>query len=290
MTDDISRWLVEKAGVRVTICCESEASEQLLQPILEAIPARRIARGEEVGVRLTVAGEPGKWFLRDHQKSLKFSPARPGDLIYYLTDRLAFHLANNISVAHCLHAAAVAVNGNTLVIPANSGSGKSIFTAWLVANGFHYLTDELILFSGGELDALIRPLQIKSAGIDAVTPLLVDPDRAYKGNRVHALTAASLGGSVSAKQCHRISAMLFLKYRKNGAFIFEHISASAAGIALMSNHVNARNLEDHGFPEMMALIRETPCYHLEYSGFTSLATDFPQRLRAVLSGAAGDEG
>lgn len=82
-------------------------------------------------------------------------------MIYHLTDRIVFHLANNAKDVHCLHAACVAVGEQAIVIPANSGSGKSNFTSWLVANGFAYLTDKLILIDAQrKLEGVSRPIQM----------------------------------------------------------------------------------------------------------------------------------
>ena len=52
----------------------------------------------------------------------------------------------------------------------------------------------------------------------------------------------------------------------------------------MANHVNARNLEGHGFKAMMQMIRNTNCYALEYGGFDCLPNDFSQQLKTLVAG------
>jgi hypothetical protein len=57
-------------------------------------------------------------------------------------------LFNAYSRADCLtaiHAAAISKGDVCIVLPANSGSGKSTLTAALVASGYGYCTDELVL-------------------------------------------------------------------------------------------------------------------------------------------------
>jgi|GEM_PF-4063024 len=43
-----------------------------------------------------------------------------------------------------IHAAALAQDGNAVILSAQGGSGKSTLAAWLTADGFQYLTDEVI--------------------------------------------------------------------------------------------------------------------------------------------------
>jgi len=57
-------------------------------------------------------------------------------------------LLNAYSRTDCLtaiHAAAVSNDDTCIVFPASSGSGKSTLTAALIASGFQYCTDELVL-------------------------------------------------------------------------------------------------------------------------------------------------
>jgi hypothetical protein len=58
-------------------------------------------------------------------------------------------------LAYC-HAAAVGRNGQSLLMPGSSGMGKSTLTAFLVANGFSYLGDDITAI--GEEDSALLPL------------------------------------------------------------------------------------------------------------------------------------
>ena len=63
-----------------------------------------------------------------------------------------------------LHAGAVGWNGRSILIPGQSGAGKSSLTAWFVDKGFAYLTDELaILTADGAVAGLSRALMLKRA-------------------------------------------------------------------------------------------------------------------------------
>lgn len=226
--------------------------------------------------------ENGAWLLSDSTTEFVRELDLPGDLIYHLSDRIIFHLADKLSAYHCLHAAAVSLSDSACVIPAKSGAGKSSLTAWLVANQLSYITDELIMIDEQHcLTGIARPIQIKPSGIDVVRELLVTPNSLYEGKIANAITASMLGGSVASQESRRLGLFLFPRYSADSTFTLTKLSSAEAGLQLMSNHVNARNLKDHGFRAMMSLIRETPCYSLEYGGYDKLPSDFCDQLNEV---------
>lgn len=285
----MSKWLIERAGVQITVNAETPDSEELVKSVLKGMQLVPIE--ESRGIELTVSdvmreqGRTKVWRLWDDSNDSKRNIVNTGDLVYHLTDRIIFHFADKAEKAHCLHAAAVAMADNAIVIPANSGAGKSSFTAWLVANGFAYMTDELILINEGgdhRISGVARPIQIKSHGIDAVKPLLKHDDFMYFGKIANPLLPEGLGGVFSDVESHNLSMFIFPQYRKDSEFEFKKISGAEAGMALMGNYVNARNLEGHGFREMMSIIRKVPCYSLEYGGFDKLPTNFEETLKSII--------
>ena len=83
-------------------------------------------------------------------------------LAYILMNEVIFHCINYNSQQHALHAGAVHKGDKCFILPGKSGKGKSSVTAWLISNGFYYLTDELIfLSSDGKVIPLTRPINIK---------------------------------------------------------------------------------------------------------------------------------
>jgi len=276
----MTRWLIERAGIQITVRAKSAASKQLVEAALAGMRAVKVNKAQ--GVKLTVGGKAEDWQLRDHSNDVRRKIAHAGDLIYHLTDRIVFHVADQANNKHCLHAASVSQHNNALVIPANSGAGKSSFTTWLVAQGFDYITDELILVGEEQMiDGIARPIQIKPHGIAAIEHLLDSPDSIYTGNLANAVPISSLGGEISESAEHRLSLVIFPQYKKGLEFSFTQLSSADAGMRLMANHVNARNLEGHGFRAMMQLIRQTPCYALEYGGFNKLPLDFVEQLKQL---------
>lgn len=278
----MSKWLIERAGIKITVNAKTSESETIVLSALSALSPKSVKSAQ--GIRIVVDQADGQWLLTDRVSKIERKIKLPGDLIYHLTDRIVFHIANKAENSHCLHAAAVAHKEFALVIPASSGSGKSSITTWLVANGFHYLTDELILIDQKHrISGVGRPIQIKSHGVDAVAPLLNKPELLFAGKLVNAVTVEALGGAVSGHASHQLAMIIFPKYSKDADYQLTRLSSAEAGMSLMANHVNARNLEGHGFREMMAIIRKTPCYSMEYGGFDKLPADFTAQLITMLT-------
>ena len=130
----MTRWLIDRANTQITVRAKSEAAQKIVEVALSGMRAIRV--GNAHGIKLTVDGNEEEWRLRDHSTNVRRKLSNTGDLIYHLTDRIVFHIADQVSDKHCLHAASVCMGENALMIPANSGAGKSSFTTWLVANGF----------------------------------------------------------------------------------------------------------------------------------------------------------
>lgn len=277
----MSRWLIEQGGIQITVNVKSAAVEELVMAAISAMHPQRVKISQ--GIKLSVNSEDEQWQLRDHSNDLTRKLKSPGDLIYHLTDRIVFHVADKSDNSYCLHAAAVSVGEHALVIPANSGAGKSSFTTWLVANQFNYLTDELILVdSEHRISGLARPIQIKANGLDAINSLIINPDGVFEGKLANAITMTAINGEASDESSHRLAMMIFPLYNKDSDYELKKLSSAEAGMSLMSNYVNARNLEGHGFREMMAVIRKTPCYSLQYGGFDKLPSDFKEQLTRML--------
>lgn len=274
-------WQIDMAGVHISVTAAGGPSVRLVDVALSAIESH----GENIRPRieLLVTQNGPNWLLFDQQVQQQWALTKPGDLIYHLTDRLVFHIADKASGVHCVHAAAVAKEGHALIIPANSGAGKSSFTAWLVSQQFDYLSDELVLIDDNyQLTGLSRPIQIKKSGVDAINELVTNKEFFLSGDFASALAISGLGGAVCEPRPQKLSLMVFPHYVSGANFSFKVLSSAEAGMAIMGNHVNARSLDGHGFSAMMKLIKSTPCYALEYGGFDTLPPSFAKHLSALL--------
>jgi hypothetical protein len=277
----VARWLIEIGGVKLTVKASKGPAKELVELALSAIDTEKVTTAQ--GIKLSVRYDDDSWEVCDHSSNLTRKLVETGDVIYHLTDRIVFHVADKASDMHCLHAASVSRKNRALVIPANSGAGKSTFTTWLVSNGFDYLTDELILVDDDAyIEGIARPIQIKSNGLDAVSHMISNDDLVKKGKFANALPVASLNGSSVGRYKQKVALFVFPKFTKGEAYQATRLSSAEAGMRLMANHVNGRNLDGHGFRAMMKIIRETPCYSLEYGGFDTLPPNFSSLIDKLL--------
>jgi hypothetical protein len=183
-----------------------------------------------------------------------------------VASRLAAHTAAGVA----LHAAAIAWNGRSILIPGQSGAGKSSLAAWFADKGFSFLTDELaILAADGAVDGLARALMLKpqAEGIIEELPRLASL-RCLEagGNLVLRPEIANPEGS-GARPCGLI---VFPSFKPGADLAIRPITSAKACIGLMGCNVNARNLKDGGFATLSGLARRVAAVELSYGGFEQL--------------------
>ena len=274
----MSNWGIELVGVSIGIESKSVETDELLDATLNNIVSKGLIADPQAS--LTVEFINGAWQFSEIVSGLNLTFNLPGDFLYHLTDRIVFHIANSADRVHCLHAGAVELDGQAILCPADSGSGKSTFISWLVTSGFSYITDELVwLDKDHKLGGLARPIQIKPSGVSAVRRLISDHSEVVRGDKANSLTFRALGANLSVGQPD-LRVVIFPKYEAGAEFNLSPISAGIAGLKIMSHHVNARNLQGHGFRSIMNSIKQVPCYQLTYSEFSQLNAVLFQKLIA----------
>lgn len=161
-----------------------------------------------------------------------------------------------------------------MILPGGIGAGKSTLTAWFVRQDLSYLTDEMVfvpkdaeIFRG-----FTRPLTIKSSARPAVQTLVsaTDQDAIWRTPGIDMIPATCLG-AVSAVPQVPIRLILFPRFRSGAALKWSRLTSAQSGLRLMECLVNARNLPDHGFAQVVRLARMAPAYALEYGSFEQLA-------------------
>ena len=227
------------------------------------------------GVLLQVNQNAEGWELIDTKLEQSRQIQTKGDLVYFLSDKIIYHLIDRITIGHCIHAACVAKGEQAFVLPATSGSGKSSLSCWLVANGFEYISDELTIFlPSGKVSAISRPIQIKHHGIEVIKPLLQDQTAFLEGQYANAISAQALGGRSSLLKEWELGAFIFPNYQAEATFSYQTIKSAEVALQLMGTHVNARNVDSHGFRFMTELARRAEAFNLEYGGFDYLPRGF----------------
>ncbi len=244
--------------------------------------------------RITSQRENGEEQLTLHEKEGEeereiYRGTSRYELAYDLINEIIFHAVNKKKEHHALHAGAVWRGECAIVLPANSGCGKSTLTAWLVANGFHYLTDELVLLSNdGTITPFIRPISFK-VGIEELKKILEKTKAVQSGNLEKIAESDIITSDTGTMLSHRllnpdfskekkkVTDIIFPKYKKGTALDFKEITAAKGALYLMQSHVNARNLKGHGVGDMSNIVRNCRIWSLNYGSFADIEAIFNQQ-------------
>lgn len=165
-----------------------------------------------IKVRSSVTELDASFFSRFQHRAIADSGAEPlgiseGDFSYRLTfgDRVVAE-AKTINRAICqllelllslehpdqrflayCHAGAVSHRGRSLLMPGNSGVGKSTLTGYLAAHGFAYLGDDVIAIGEDDMSLSLLPLptclSIKAGSWEILEPLFPDLSKLATLNR-----------------------------------------------------------------------------------------------------------
>ncbi len=276
---------IERANKTIAVHATTTSAQFLVDVAMKNL--RTQANAHKVDGALFVSGSHDQWELYDHDADRTWKIKTAGGLIYQLTDRLMSRLAGLIETQHCLHAAAVSFKGRAIVMPAVSGSGKSSLTTWLVAHGFDYITDEMVLIDKQQqVDGISRPIHIKTRGWGAIESLLEADADVFDGVQCNVVPIKSIGGQVSPSARHDHGILLFPHFKQGEPLQLAPISSTDAGLTLIKNHINARNMEDHGFPALMRLARTSQSYALTFGGCEMLPKQLAERLKGLLTVSA----
>jgi hypothetical protein len=266
--------VVTFAGSSVRIDCDGAESTALVEFLFRGLPSEA-APDPHVTFEVQGAGPDGTLTLRSGGKRL-YQGVSAGALGRMLVERAAFHLSDRSVGGLLLHGAAVSKSRRGLLLPGRSGAGKSTLTAWLVSQGYRYLTDELVYIPAGtsEIVPFARPLNIRTSGLAALeaggvpvdppgTEILKAPGLAL----VRPPPSEERGPQATAD----LGVLVFPGYRRDGPFSVIPMSKAEAGLQLMACLINARNLSEHGHSEVARVVREVPAFRAVYGDFRELA-------------------
>lgn len=191
-----------------------------------------------------------------------------------LSGEALFSLIENNSRGMAIHAGLVSNDRGSVLLPADSGSGKSSVTTWMLSRGWRYHTDELVIVDvdSGRLDAFTRPLNIKTHGKEPVAALLnldLDGDLVRPCNMVTMIPHREVNPTWQSV-IPPLVAIVFPVYSRDMEPDLRPIGGAEAGLELMRSNVIARNLPGHGFAGITRLVRDLPAYRLHYQHFDNL--------------------
>jgi hypothetical protein len=195
-----------------------------------------------------------------------------GQIAVRLLDQVGFHLADRSKGGLLLHAACLSREGKTWLFPGASGSGKSSLALWLCSQGFEYCSDELAFIPlGGQLvKGFFRAIYLKKpalslfADFDQTEWFPVEAGGGFEGG---ALIPPDWTGQPAPQTELPLERILFPSYQAGGQFALQPLSKADAALELTRVLVNARNLPNHGFPDVVQLVRSIPAYRFTYGSF-----------------------
>jgi hypothetical protein len=202
------------------------------------------------------------------------------ELPIWIAEEVTEALVAKQDQAIALHAASVAWNGLAIVLPAESGGGKSSLAAWLADKGFAYLSDEIALVNNAsEIIGLTRAVFVKAGAVESVQSLSITkrvPLVKYGEQLV--FVPPSAAGEERALPC---GMLVFPEFRAGADLAIEVLTPADAGFRLVACNLNARNFADGGFADLTRLARRVPAISVEYGDFAQLEDRFDALLRVT---------
>jgi HprK-related kinase A len=169
-----------------------------------------------------------------------------------------------------LHSAVVERKNKGVLLSAVSGSGKSTLSAELSLQGWRLLSDELALIDDElNLMPLARPVSLKNSSIDLIRarhpsavigPLARDT---HKGTVGHLKVS---GDSITRNLVPVIPKLIvFPKWTAGSPLRVIPVGAGQAALRLIDQAFNYSILGTEGFRRLVALVRNTEAWEIEYS-------------------------
>ncbi len=265
---------ISLAGHSVVVSCEDPAAQAMLdfmfEDVQEAHPSTVEAR---YAFDHSHSNSAPIWSIRRDNKSL-YQNTSLTDTANFLMGEVLFDLISRNDQYMAIHAALLSDAQGGILLPGESGNGKSSLAIWMTLNGYQYHTDELVLIPPGSLQTRVftRPFNIKSHGIDAIDKL-IDIDQlapaAARGDFITMIPHRALNPDFDDTP-PEICRIVFPSFDRQAQNNLMPLSPAAAGIELMKTNVIARNLPSHGFDQLLDIIKAVPAYKLSYRHFDAL--------------------
>jgi hypothetical protein len=211
--------------------------------------------------------------LWEGDKRLYFGASRY-QLAYILMNEAIFHCINTNDSHHALHAGAVCRGDKCIILPSQSGNGKSTLTSWLVMNDFQYLTDELVfLKSDAQVLPMTRPISLK-VGPSHDSWLLQEGHKDIITSEAGSMISHRLLNNSFEPRQPKVTDIIFPQFEPSAEPGLQEITPAKSSLYLLRSHVNARNLQGHGVSEMASIVKQCRSFTLSYSSFDDLRQIF----------------
>lgn len=264
--------LISFAGSALTIEFTGPKSAQVVELLYRHVPSGQSGTSQLTYRLLNDGSETELRLYRD--KTLICRGNCAGSVAELLLGDSCSQLAAHCYSGLIFHAAALAWQGQGLMLPGISGAGKSTLTAWLVSQGFDYLSDELVFvpWQTDCIQAFARPINLKSPARWALRDTFNFEKHAagILSSPYADLVPPTLFHPFGTRSETIVNLIIFPQYQADSRFELRRLPKAQAGLSLLQTLINARNLPQHGFSEITRLIRQIPAYRLRYSNFNQI--------------------
>ncbi|MPZ37431.1 MAG: glycosyltransferase [Rhizobiales bacterium] len=211
-----------------------------------------------------------------------------GDALAAFWEHVTYLLIDQLTDAIALHAAAVRYGDNLVLLPGPSGAGKTQLALWYRARGFALATDELVSIAAmhdgaGRLcvGMLARPFFLKSTFRSA--ELL--PASGSKIRQVSAGGKMLLIDEMSPRPAQPLvnGFIVFPRYQAGASLQMSALTPARAGLQLLGQCVNVRNLPGGGLALAAAAARRLPAISLRYGDTEQLDGALDVLTRQILA-------
>lgn len=168
----LSTYAINLLGTPVRFSAKHENLPELLSLFLPPCVPLREQDAVEIEYSMIQGFSDSSYVALRNQRQIAIAPSLVGVLQEVITD-LQVLIAGKIKNRVFIHAAVVAVDGKAIILPGQSGVGKSTITATLIQKGAQYLSDEFALIdSVGMVHPYARYLAIKNpaSGVKRLSP------------------------------------------------------------------------------------------------------------------------
>ena len=267
MSDAISSLLVSFGGQTLRVLSDSPQISSALRTHLRH--CRVDAPRTDVITELSVAASTESTFAISEAGNVLFSGLDYDLTLQLLMTELISRLVTVCERSLVLHAAALAHEGSAVVLCAQSGGGKSSLAAWLTADGFQYMTDEVIEIPLEDdcVHGFPRSIFLKRGSAFIWHGRLPQADSPrflrFADNAAWIDPQFLHPNETSSTAAPRI--LLFPRYVPKAPLQAELLTKAEALFHLLQTLVNARNLPGHGMDAAARLTHQVTSYSLTYS-------------------------
>jgi HprK-related kinase A len=242
-------------------------------------------------IEVRAPGNLRRWFRR--QAEFIVDGERPFEPLPFDQAPALFEWGLNwIIAASChqwftIHAASLERNGNTVILPAPPGSGKSTLCAALSFKGWRLLSDELTLLDLQTLEAqaLARAINLKNASIDLIKDFAPQAQWApetydtQKGRVTHLAPSENSVSRMLDKSKPRW--IVFPRYAPDAEPKLTPRPKSLTCLDLADNAFNYSPLGKTGFDIVVRLVNNCDCYDFVYSRIDDAIATFDRLSESV---------